>query len=287
MTNHSRRPSKGDLGSFTLIEMLVALAILSLMIAAMAQMFGSISNVWEQGTSRIDDFAKGRDALNLITEDIQRGIFRSDIPSFLGNAQSISTNGGSYFINGTFTNAFYTRAPGVDNGISVRDVSLVSYVLNSTNQGNDKISLERAELPVPWPSSGDSQISFGNDSTFMTLLSQATPQEVAPCVVGFQILFRRQDGSIILSSSYTGEDFTHGPVVAIGVGLALVSNQAVSEMSSSQVATFTAQIAAVPITTSAKSAWDNGIGPAILTQYPKNLASSFVTFERWVVCQPF
>jgi hypothetical protein len=287
MKNHLGRAPDCILRSFTLVEMLVAIAILSLMIMAMAQMFGLISNVWQQGSSRIEVFTKGRAALDLITEDIQRGIFRSDIPSFLSSAQSVSTNGGSYFINGTFTNAFYTRAPGVDNGISVRDVSLISYALNSTNQANDKMSLQRAELPVPWTSSGNSQISFGSDSTFMTLLSQATPQEAAPCVVGFQILFRRQDGSIILSSSYTGEDFTHGPVIAIGVGIAMVSNQAASEMSSSQVANFAGQIGAVPITTSAKSAWDAGIGPAIFNQYPKNLASSFVTFERWVVCQPF
>ncbi len=273
--------------SFTLIEMLVTIAIFSFMIVAMAKMFGLISNVWEQGAGRIDGLTKGRVALDLVTDDIQRGIFRSDIPSFLNNAQSVSTNGGSYFINGTFTNAFYTRAPGADSGVSVRDVSLVSYALNSTNQPNDKISLQRANLPVPWPSSGGSQISFGSDSTFMTLLSQATAQEVAPCVVGFQILFRRQDGSVILGSSYTGEDFTHGPVIAIGVSIALISNQAISEMSPSQVTNFTGQIAAVPITTSAKFAWDQGIGPTIFNQYPKNLASSFVTFERWVVCQPF
>jgi Tfp pilus assembly protein PilW len=281
------RPPDRSLRSFTLVEMLVSIAVLSLMVAAMAQMLGLIGNAWGQGSSRTDDFTKGRAMLDLITDDIQRGVFRSDIPSFLGNAQSVSTNGATYFINGSFTNAFYTRTPGVDNGVSVRDVSLVSYALNSVNQGADKISLQRAALPVPWPSSGASQISFGSDSTFMTLLSQATPQEVAPGVVGFQVLFRRQDGSVILGSSYTGEDFTHGPVIAIGVGIAVVGKQALSEMSSTKVTNFASQIEAVPITTSAKSAWDEGIGPTTLDQYPKNLASSFMTFERWVVCQPF
>jgi hypothetical protein len=287
MKAHYCRTSDRGLCSFTLVEMLVAIAVLSLMIAAMAQMLGLIGNAWGQGTSRTDTFGKGRATLDLVIGDIQRGVFRNDIPSFLGNAQSFSTNGASYFINGSFTNAFYTRTPGVNNGVPVRDVSLVSYALNSVNQGNDKISLQRAELPVPWTSSGASQISFGSDSTFMTLLSQATPQEVAPGVVGFQILFRRQDGSVILCSSYTGEDFTHGPVIAIGVGIALMGKQALAEMSSTQVANFAGQVGAVPITTSAKSAWDTGIGPATLNQYPKNLASSFMTLERWIDCQPF
>jgi hypothetical protein len=287
MKTHSCRASDRGLRSFTLIEMLVSIAVLSLMVAAMAQMLGLIGNAWGQGTSRTDAFTKGRSTLDLIMGDIQRGVFRSDIPSFLSNAQSVSTNGASYFINGSFTNAFYTRTPGVDNGVSVRDVSLVSYALNSVNPGYGKVSLQRAELPVPWATSGASQIPFGSDSTFMTLLSQTTPQEVAPGVVGFQMLFRRQDGSVIPCSSYTGEDFTHGPVIAIGVGIALVGKQALTEMSATQAATFAGQVGAVPITTSAKSAWDQGIGPATLNQYPKNLAFSFMTFERWVVCQPF
>jgi type II secretory pathway pseudopilin PulG len=284
-TQYGPAPDRG-LRSFTLIEMLVSIAVLSLMIAAMAQMLELIGNAWVQGTSRTEDFTKGRSTLDLVIADIQRGVFRSDIPSFLSNAQSVSTNGASYFINGSFTNAFYTRTPGV-SGVSVRDVSLISYALNSVNQGSDKISLQRAELPVPWGTSGASQISFGSDSTFMTLLSQTTPQELAPGVVGFQMLFRRQDGSVILCSSYTGEDFTHGPVIAIGVGIALVGKQALSQMSSTQVSNFASQIQAVPIATSAKSAWDAGIGPATLNQYPKNLAFSFMTFERWVACQPF
>jgi len=161
--------------------------------------------------------------------------------------------------------------------------------LNSVNQGSDKISLQRSVLAVPWASSGASQIAFRNNTTFTTLLSEATPWAVSPGVVGFQIMFRRQDGSVIPSSAYTGEDFTHGPVLAIGVAIAVVDKQTFAEMTATQVSTFAGQIAAVPIpvNTSAKADWDQNIGPTILNQYPKNLSTNFRTFERWVSCQPF
>ena len=274
--------------SFTLVEMLVSIAVLSLMIAAMAQMAQLVSDAWGKGSSRIDDFTKGRATLDLVMGDIQRGVFRNDIPSFLTGAQSTYTNGATYFTGGTYTNAFYTRVAGIDSGVSVRDVSLVSYGLNSANQGSDKIVLQRSELPVSWATTGATNIAFGNDAAFTTLTSYASPQNVSPGVVGFQVLFRHQDGSTISASSYTGEDFTHGPIVAVGVGIAVLGKQALAEMSSTQINTLVGQLASPTpsISNSAKSAWDRYF-PTIVNQYPKSLGTSLRTFERWAVCQPF
>jgi type II secretory pathway pseudopilin PulG len=287
MKRFSTRRSNRHYWSFTLVEMLVAVAVLSLMIAAMAQMSLLVSSAWIQGTNRIDDFTKSRAMLDLVIQDLQRGVFRSDIPSFLTGAQTLSANGSTYFENGTYTNAFYTRVPGIDPGVGVRDVSLVSYSLNTANQGSDKISLQRSELAVPWGPSSATNIAFGSDASLMNLMQYATPQAASPGIVGFQVLFRRQDGSIIPSSGYTGEDLTHGPVVAIGVGIALVGKQALTEMTPTQVSNFAGQIAAITVTTSAKAAWDQGVYSTILSQYPRSLSFSFQTFERWVACQPF
>jgi len=275
--------------------MLVAIAVLSMMVVAMAQMALLMGNAWGQGNSRIDDFTKARSMLDLVVQDLQRGVFRTDVPSFLTGAQFTWTNGADYFVGGTYTNAFYTRVPGIDPSVPVRDVSLVSYSLNTVNQGTDKISLQRSELPVPWSATSATNIAFGSEAALASLIPNATPQAASPGVVGFQILFRRQNGQIIPSTNYTGEAFVSvtgggtasNPVVAIGVGIAVVGKQAITQMSTSQVQTFAGQIAAIPITTSAKSAWDQNIGPAILNQYPKSLATSYQTFERWVACQPF
>jgi hypothetical protein len=277
--------------SFTLVEMLVAIAVLSLMIAAMAQMTQLVGSAWGQGSSRIDGATKSRAMLDLVVQDLQRGVFRGDIPSFLTGATSYNTNGATYFISGTYTNAFYTRVPGIDksSGVSVRDVSLVGYSLSTVNQGVDKISLERSDLDVPW-TGGASQIAFGSEAQFTSLLPTMTPRSTSAGVVGFQMMFRRQDGSVIPSSSYTGEDFVHGPVVAIGVGVAIVGKLALTQMSSAQVAALSTQVSGITVTTSPKAAWDQSFESMILAEnppYPKSLSGDFRTYERWIACQPF
>jgi hypothetical protein len=275
--------------SFTLVEILVSIAVLSLIIVAMAQMTALVGNAWGMGSSRIDNFTKSRAMLDLMIQDLQRGVFREDLPAFLTGASQTSTNGATYFLGGSYTNAFYTRVAGYNPaGSPVRDLSLVSYALSSSGQGSDKIVLQRSELPGPWSSSSATNLAFGNDANLAALEQNAVTQTASPGVVGFQIMFQRQDGSVIPASSYVGEDFTHGPVVAFGVAIAVVGKQALTEMTSAQVVNLAATIAGInSYTNSAKACWDANIGGSTFSQYPKNLSTSFQTYERWMACQPF
>ena len=282
-----------SLHSFTLIEMLVAISIMSFMLLMMAQVTGVAEQAWRMEQNRIDNFTKARSMVDLINVDLQRAVFRGDLPIFgTGGPSATPTNtaGGLFYFTGTsFTNAFYTRMPGVPGTAAsqVRDLSLVSYVLAATNSV-DKIVLQRSDLAVPWTSAQN--ISFQGDMS--TLLSNSTSREVAPGVVGFRLAFRRANGAMIDQSQYTGYD-PGNPVVAVDVGVAVIGKQSMVLLSTAQVTSiqnaFDAPFTPLPATiNSIKATWDQQVlTTSFYSSYPKDLGGGLKTFERWVACPPF
>lgn len=274
---------------FTLIEMLVSVTIMSFMLIMMSQMIGQTQSIWRSAQTRIDNFNKARSMLDLITDDLQRAVFRGDLPAFgTGGPTATPTatvDGLHYFTQTSFTNAFYTRRPGAGSSVTaMRDVSLVSYGLNASGRGEDKIVLQRSDLGVPW-TNAQGGISFQGD--LAASLQNATPREVAPGVVGFRLLFRRADGSLIDQRDYTGYEAAN-PVVAINFGLAVIAKESLAQLSDDQIADLEAKFSDAQIKNGIKASWDGDVlTTAFYTAYPKSLGSGLKTFERWVACPPF
>ena len=63
---------------FSLIELLVACAILSLLIILLAQMLGSVSNIWMDGSSRSQRRQTTRAVLNFISRELQEASLPAD-----------------------------------------------------------------------------------------------------------------------------------------------------------------------------------------------------------------
>ena len=276
--------------------MLVAVSIMSFMLLMMAQMTGMAEQAWRMEQNRIDNFAKARSMVDMFNDDLQRAVFRGDLPIFGTGAPAatptVTSNGLYYFTNTVFTTAFYTRLPGVPASAStpVRDVSLVSYALNSTNQGVDQIVLQRSDLAVPW-SSSQNLLFQGNIQTVLQN-SPATAREVAPGVVGFRVAFRLSDGTMIdPAQGYVGYNPAN-PVVAVDIGVAVIGKQSLALLSSHQIQQIQAAFAApLSFTASAngiKANWDqNVLTSGFYSPYPKDLGGGLKTFERWVACPAF
>lgn len=248
---------------FTLVEMLVAVSILSVMLVMMTKIIGMAQLTYQMAQNRIDNYTEARSMLDLITGDLERGVFRGDLPIFgaggPATTPAVTSNGIYYFTVTTSTTAFYTMLPGAtgtstSGTSSVRDVSLVSYVLNSTNQGEDKIILQRSDLPVPWTSSQN--LSFQGDIT--SLLQSATPCEVAPGVVGFRLAFRRADGTVIDQTQYTGYNSAN-PVVSVNAALAVVSQQSLNLLTTAELGQIQTALASATITNGIKATWDQQV----------------------------
>lgn len=285
--------------AFTLVEMLVAISIMGFMLVAMAQITTLAEQAWRTEQNRIDNFSKARAMLSLLTDDLQRAVFRGDLPIFGTGAPAVTptvtSNGLYYFTNTTFAAAFYTRQPGLatNSTTAVRDVSLVSYSLSTSS--TDKMILQRSDLDVPW-TGGTQNLVFQGDMSIP--LANVTAQEMAPGVVGFGLAFRRADGTLITPqdlASYTGYNSSN-PVVAIDVCLAVIGNQTLAMLSSTQVQTIQTTLAGAVTATnlnktssgSIKAMWDQQTLPTFYTAaYPKDIGVGLKTFECWVACEPF
>ena len=285
---------------FSLIEMLVTISIVSFMLLMMVQITGLAEKAWHVEQDRIDNFGKARAMVDMFTDDLQRAVYRGDLPIFGTGAPSatgtLTSTGLYYFTGTTFTSAFYTRLPGVPSsaGTSVRDVSLVSYALSSSGQGTDKVVLQRSDLAVPWTS--NQNILFQGNITTVLNNSPATAREVAPGVVGFRVAFRLADGTMIDQSQYTGYNSTDPTklAVAIDIGVAVVGKQSLAQLSSQQVANLQTAFGSAlsfttaPVTNGVKASWDQKVLTAsFYAGYPKDLGSGLKTFERWVACPSF
>lgn len=67
MSPHSKHEGKKAAAGFTLVELLVAMAVLGLVVVLSATMIGHIQKVWEHTTARTEQFQKARQALQTIS----------------------------------------------------------------------------------------------------------------------------------------------------------------------------------------------------------------------------
>jgi prepilin-type N-terminal cleavage/methylation domain-containing protein len=143
----ARRP-RHPTASFTLVEILVALAIFSVVLVILGSMLTFAGSIYKDGHGRVENFTKSRAMLDLIAGDLQNGVFRPDLPAFGTGSQYGTTNGMTALFNAGPTNAFYTRRAGV--GANVRPLSLVVYSLTATTA-----TLQRSDYAVPWTPATD------------------------------------------------------------------------------------------------------------------------------------
>jgi prepilin-type N-terminal cleavage/methylation domain-containing protein len=249
------------ISGFTLLEILTAVAVLSLLVAMLTQMLGTISRTWTEGQLRVNNFAKARVMLDLMARDLQNGLFRSDLAAFP---------------NSTF--AFYTQGSGVSTSStdSLRSVSLVKYEVDSTSTNS---VLQRSDLAIPWSSSA-SLVSFGN-TTSLPMLSSVVARDTSPGVLDFKTIFVYSDGT--LTTSYTAS--SSNPVRSVGLTLAVVDDQTIKHLTSAQISALrTGLDGAISGSCSVKSDWDAYLKSTSMnwTTYPRTLAVGLKIFERYV-----
>jgi prepilin-type N-terminal cleavage/methylation domain-containing protein len=88
MTYHKSHQQKKTKG-FTLVELLVAMAILAMMMTSMFSMLSGSMAAWQSGNKRIEAAQNARVGLNLIASDLRRAIASQQI-SYTGNGTQIT-----------------------------------------------------------------------------------------------------------------------------------------------------------------------------------------------------
>lgn len=266
-------PARG----FTLVEMAVSVTILTLLVVAFTQVVNLMSNAWQEGRERVDNYTRARGMLDLISQDIQAALLRSDLGAFVNESGNNQTS------NGEPVYAFYTQRSGLSSGTNqLRNLSLVAYSHDGAHA-----KLQRGDLAVAW--SGQAQLlSFGN-STSLPNLSNITYREASPGVVAFRLVFVRANGTVdTLYSPNPAEN----PVKAIGISLAVIDQATMDKLGSQNLAALTADAvwdlplvgasSSVANDESVKSIWSSRTvaDSSFFTSYP-HLRRSLVIFERF------
>jgi hypothetical protein len=232
---------KRGLAAFTLAEMIVAMAVLTLLILLVTQIFNSVAVITTEGNKHMDADAQARVLLDRMGIDLAQMIKRSDVDYYLKS-----------FVNAQIGNdqiAFYSMVPGYypPNG-SQSPVSLVAYRVNAQYQ------VERMAKGLLWNgvSPDSTPIVFlpstiqGSWPAAANAHSDSDYELIAPDLFRFEYFYLLKNGTL----SDTPWDTTAGhtsvtgmqDVAAISVLVAAIDPKSRALVSDSQLTSLAARM---------------------------------------------
>jgi prepilin-type N-terminal cleavage/methylation domain-containing protein len=264
---------------FTLVEILVAIAVLGLLVLILAQIFGTMNSVWLYGQGKVNNFTKARAMLNMLENDFRAAVLRPDLAAFPAR-----------------TVEFYTERAGVpSNGsaTALRNISLVKYaLLTDTTKSPPTSTVQRSDMPVLWTDAA-TYLAFANPAGFVSNVPGATngtltARDTAPGVVAFQVLFVQADGSFS-TTSFTPALTASGtanptPTRGIGVTLAVIDDRAMRKLSATQLTNLqNGLVGAVSGSKSVKADWENYLNTGITwNNFPRELSTGIGIYECYL-----
>jgi prepilin-type N-terminal cleavage/methylation domain-containing protein len=174
-------------GGFTLVELMVAIAILAIIVVAVAQIVGTASKLTTVTTKHIDANSQARTVFDRMANDFARMVKRNDVDYIffkangaggagLNDTMFFFSEGASYFDNATFP----TKLTGYSTTTPEKNrVSLVGYRINNGTEtgtpGPTYYQLERLGKALSW----DGYPSL-NPVVFLTYPPEGTDIQAVP-----------------------------------------------------------------------------------------------------------
>lgn len=186
---HARRNPHAPVAGFSLIEILVAMAVFLVIALILLQMSESTMRVTNQSERRIEVDSDAWQALSRISADVSRAIIRSDLPWRI--EKSPGNDSIAYFAQADA----YT--PG--RGISMVGFRVKDYVLERGVQATSWNSADATALPFTSPDLAGVPANFLeiDDANFETLNKNIFRLEIA---------FLTADGRIVRDGAFAGSN---------------------------------------------------------------------------------
>ncbi len=190
MTAHSTHRSHRR--GFTLIELVVSLAILSIILVSLAAITGDVSARWQSAFARVNNFSKARVSLDVIGGDLARALIVPDLAAF-----PTPTAGGNSQL----------RAITQTSGGGDRPLSLVEYHVVDPAQAGDptELGLWRESVPIGYT---DPLPYFQNALEFAQFSGTPQDDQLGPGILLFRCQFVQNDGTLRDDFVYDFEDAT-------------------------------------------------------------------------------
>ncbi len=132
---------------FTLLELMVSMAVLALLIAMVAQMFSNATMVTSMSSAHLEADDRARLLFARMAADFARIVKRSDVDYYV-KTPTVPQNGNDQL-------AFYSEVPGYSTVTSsFSSISLVAYRFNS-NGKDGRPCVERLSKALSWGTVGD------------------------------------------------------------------------------------------------------------------------------------
>ncbi len=311
-------------GGFTLVELMVALAVLALLIVILASVIEAASRTIRISDRRIDSTSQTRLVFSCLATDLSHLIKRLDMPVTAQNAAVGATN----------LLCFFSGVASADpNGnAGDRNISVIAYQVatNANNLGpdnNPRPCLIRAGKAIPWSTTGyfglDSTglpISFSSASFPPTLVPQQADfdvlaQGVIRMVIGFQLYpdnqpATLQDGTSVANAigqvvysppvrpvtAYGGTPTTTGTSVvdlnrisSVVVGIVVIDQNNLQQLTAVQVASLESQFSVPTNDTLPVASWGATVNsPAALpSTVPLPARQALHVFQSFFPITPF
>ena len=165
-------------GGFTLVELLVSMAVLVLIVVITAQIVSSIMQVIGLSTGHMDALTQTNVAMNRLDTDLQRALWRQDLLPYAGN-----NTGNDAF-------CLYSGVPAYSGD---RPLSLVAYRVQVSGSGTGTSPvLQRGTIGSSWSAASPAPVTFLTGTTATdasTGIQPADWQTIAPAVFRMEVVF--------------------------------------------------------------------------------------------------
>ena len=260
--------------AFTLVEVLVAVSVLTIIFSILVSILGTMSSAWRTSRNQMDNFAKARALLNVLHNDLRNSVIRQDLPSFTEN----NKNELSFFVR-NFGQQKESK--------TARPLTYVTYAIIEVN---GRKVLERADHPYDFIGDiPDWQPHDVDDTTGIKLNqpSAAIHRDVCEGILAFRYYFINEDGTTSSEFNTTGEARTKAVLVAF-----VVASEKASEFLREMDKTDELSRKLMSMTPSAdgwkvKAKWkDYLLAPETLEEYPAQVLSSVRVYQRVTPINP-
>lgn len=171
---------------FTLIEVMVSIAVLTLLVLGVSKMLSSTSAIARTETKHIDTDTQARAVFDRLATDIRQMVHRTDVDYYIKQPIGYSGHGNGHAYGhrlstgeqGSDQLAFFSQVPGYyPSTVAQGSISLISYRVNSNSSSPAYLRLERMAKGLLW-NGADTQTN--QNGKFPIVFLPATISAVSP-----------------------------------------------------------------------------------------------------------
>lgn len=226
--------------AFTIVELLVSVAILAVLVLLLSRVFSSAAAVTTSGNKRMDADAQMRPLFDRLSVDFAQMVKRAEVDYFLKSSSNTQP--------GNDQMAFYSMVSGYYPGTgSQSPLSLVGYRINSSSAAASFNKLERMSKGLVWNgvSATDTPIVFlpiTISATWPAATNSNADSDyelVGPYIFRFEYSYLLTNGSISDTPWSSGHSNASGmqDVAAVSVAVATIDPKSRVLLSDSQLTT--------------------------------------------------